>query len=122
MCVLFPRPDLVHGLQTMKILVANLGSTSFKYRLFDMATESQLAKGGIDRIGQAESQCVVEIQGVRNEAKEHIANHAVAVGKCLEQLTDKRRGCLREVAEVSAIGFKAVFAGNLSGIRLVDET
>ena len=42
----------------MKILVANLGSTSFKYRLFDMADERQLARGGIERIGAAESRCV----------------------------------------------------------------
>ena len=105
----------------MKILVANLGSTSFKYRLFDMATETQLAKGGIDRIGQQESQCVVEIQGIRTEAKEQIPNHAVAVGKCLEQLTDKDHGCLKSVSEVAAIGFKAVFAGKLSGVRLVDD-
>jgi acetate kinase len=35
----------------MKILVANLGSTSFKYRLFDMADERQLARGGVERIG-----------------------------------------------------------------------
>ena len=34
----------------MKILVANLGSTSFKYRLFDMATEKVLARGGKYRI------------------------------------------------------------------------
>ena len=45
----------------MKILVANLGSTSFKYRLFDMENETQLARGGIDRIGSAESHCFVEI-------------------------------------------------------------
>jgi hypothetical protein len=38
----------------MKILVANLGSTSFKYRLFDMADEKQLARGGVERIGAAE--------------------------------------------------------------------
>ena len=38
----------------MKILVANLGSTSFKYRLYDMSTETQLARGGIDRIGGTE--------------------------------------------------------------------
>ena len=31
----------------MKVLVANLGSTSFKYRLFDMDNEEQLARGGI---------------------------------------------------------------------------
>ena len=42
----------------MKILVANLGSTSFKYRLFDMTDERQLARGGIERIGAAESRCV----------------------------------------------------------------
>ena len=45
----------------MKILVANLGSTSFKYRLFDMADERQLARGGIERIGSPESRCFVEI-------------------------------------------------------------
>ena len=39
----------------MKILVANLGSTSFKYRLFDMTDERQLARGAVDRIGGAES-------------------------------------------------------------------
>jgi acetate kinase len=39
----------------------------------------------------------------------------------LEQLTDKDQGCIGSVSEVSAIGFKAVFAGNLSGVRLVDE-
>ena len=33
----------------MKILVANLGSTSFKYRLFDMSDQRQLARGGIER-------------------------------------------------------------------------
>ncbi|HEY2251750.1 MAG TPA: acetate/propionate family kinase, partial [Planctomycetaceae bacterium] len=45
----------------MKILVANLGSTSFKYRLFDLPAETQLARGGIDRIGQAQSACFAEI-------------------------------------------------------------
>ena len=34
----------------MKVLVANLGSTSFKYRLFDMTDERQIARGGIERI------------------------------------------------------------------------
>ena len=53
----------------MKILVANLGSTSFKYRLFDMADERQLARGGVERIGSAESPCFVEIGGQRQELK-----------------------------------------------------
>ena len=53
----------------MKILVANLGSTSFKYRLFELdgSSERQLARGGIDRIGQPESRCVVEIADQKSE-------------------------------------------------------
>ncbi len=107
----------------MKILVANLGSTSFKYRLFDIATETQLARGGIDRIGQpgAESTCTVEIGEHKAQRVQQVSDHAAAVQICLEQLTDAETGCLKDVAEVAAIGFKAVFAGNLSGVRLVNE-
>lgn len=105
----------------MKILVANLGSTSFKYRLFDVDSEAQLARGGIDRIGQKESFCFVEIGEQREELNQHIPDHAAAVRICLDQLTNAETGCLSSVSEVSAIGFKAVFAGKLSGVRLVNE-
>jgi len=105
----------------MKVLVANLGSTSFKYRLFDLPAETQLARGGIDRIGQAQSACFVEIAGRREEATTAIPDHAAAVQICLDQLTHPEYGCLSSVSEVAAIGFKAVFAGNLSGVRIVDE-
>ncbi len=105
----------------MKVLVANLGSTSFKYRLFDMSDESQLARGGIDRIGQAASACFVEIGGRREESTLPVSDHAAAVRMCLDQLTHPEYGCLKSVGEVAAIGFKAVFAGNLSGVRIVDD-
>lgn len=103
----------------MKVLVANLGSTSFKYRLFDMADERQLARGGIERIGSPESRCVVEIGGARRELVEQAPDHAVAVRKCLAQLTDPAHGCLRDASEVAAIGFKAVHAGAISGVQRV---
>ena len=35
----------------MRVLVANLGSTSFKYKLYDMPAARVLARGGMDRIG-----------------------------------------------------------------------
>jgi len=106
----------------MKILVANLGSTSFKYRLFDMDGERQLARGGIERIGAPESPCVVEIGDFREELTASIPDHAVAVRKCLEQLTHAETGCLQDAAEVSAIGFKAVHGGRVSGVqRVTDE-
>lgn len=105
----------------MKVLVANLGSTSFKYRLFDLSDESELARGGIDRVGEAESHCFVEIGEHRTQTRQSIPDHAAAVGICLEQLTDPDTGCLSSVEEVAGIGFKAVFAGSLSGVRRVDE-
>jgi acetate kinase len=103
----------------MKILVANLGSTSFKYRLFDMADERQLARGGIERIGAESSRCFVEIGGARQELAAKVLDHAAAVRKCLEQLTHKERGCLKDAGEVAAIGFKAVHAGDVSGVQRV---
>src|SRR5690349_6582661 len=103
----------------MKILVANLGSTSFKYRLFDMADERQLARGGIERSGSPESSCFAEIGGKKQELKAAVPDHAVAVRKCLDQLTDPEAGCLRDAKEVSAIGFKAVHGGRISGVQRV---
>ena len=103
----------------MKVLVANLGSTSFKYRLFDMADERQLARGGIERIGSPESRCTVEIGSQKQELLAQVPDHAAAVRKCLEQLTDPQTGCLRQASEGSAIGFKAVHAGGISVVQRV---
>jgi acetate kinase len=103
----------------MKILVANLGSTSFKYRLFDMRDEKQLARGGTERIGSPQSKSFVEIAGARQEIVAPVPDHAEAVKRCLQQLTDPQTGCLKDAAEVSAIGFKAVHGGRYSGVQLV---
>ena len=103
----------------MKVLVANLGSTSFKYRLFDMADERQMARGGIERIGSPESRSTVEIGSNRREMVGHVADHAEAVRRCLAQLTDPEHGCLRDPSEVTAIGFKAVHGGGVSGVQRV---
>ena len=105
----------------MKVLVANLGSTSFKYRLFDMTDERQLARGGIERIGSPESRCVVEIGEYSDELLAEVPDHAEAVRRCLAQLTDAENGCLSDAGEVSAIGFKAVHGGRFSGVQRVDD-
>ena len=106
----------------MKILVANLGSTSFKYRLFDMTDERQLARGGIDRIGQPQSACFVEIGGHRaDETRAMCRIMRRRCGCASNSLMNPEFGCLKSADEVAGIGFKAVFAGKLSGIRIVDE-
>ena len=73
----------------MKILVANLGSTSFKYRLFDMAdpAEPVLARGSIERIGSQTAKVVTKSDRGQREQVCPIADHGEAVQLCLEQLT-----------------------------------
>jgi acetate kinase len=105
----------------VKILVANLGSTSFKYRLFDMDGERVLARGGVERIGSPQSRCFVEAGGVRDEMTVAARDHAVAVRLCLGQLADPQRRCLKDPSELAAIGFKAVHARGLTGVQRVDE-
>lgn len=105
----------------MKVLVANLGSTSFKYRLFDMSTEKQLARGGVERIGSAMSRCNVEIGDYRGEMEMPVPHHGVAVRACVQQLTDPEHGCLGSASEISAIGFKAVHGGRMAGVFRIDE-
>ncbi|MFK8112632.1 MAG: acetate/propionate family kinase [Rubripirellula sp.] len=105
----------------MLVLVANLGSTSFKYRLFDMTDERCLARGAVERIGDRESHCSVEIGEWTEDRTMPVPDHGVAVAACLEQLTDPEHGVLQDAAEVSAIGFKAVHGGRLSGVFQVDD-
>src|SRR5216684_1949677 len=107
----------------MKILVANLGSTSFKYRLYDLGdgSEQMLARGAIERIGSQNA--TVKIHSPRGvvELVEPIADHGDAVQIALEQLTDKQFGVLQDASDVAAIAFKAVHARNLTGVHKVDE-
>ena len=107
----------------MKILVANLGSTSFKYRLYDLegTSETMLARGSIERIGSKDA--TVKIQSPKGEIElvEPIADHGDAVRICLDQLTDKQFGVIKKASDVAAIGFKAVHARNLTGVHIVDE-
>ena len=83
----------------MKILVANLGSTSFKYRLFDMADEKPdlsggrkppedklLARGGVERIGAPNSRSYAQTDRSTREQEAPVADHAAAVESCLTLL------------------------------------
>src|SRR5579871_4745503 len=105
----------------MKILVANLGSTSFKYRLFDMADERLIARGGVERIGQPTSRCFVQAGDRKEESEIAAPDHAAAVRLCLKQLTDPKIAAMKSPSELSAIGFKAVHADGISGVQRVNE-
>jgi len=95
----------------MNILVANIGSTSFKFRLFDMTNERELARGGVERIGKDDARVSV---GQTNWTGT-ITDHAEAIDRCLKLLPDPN-------LHLDAIGFKAVHGGPISGaVRVTDD-
>jgi acetate kinase len=62
---------------------------------------------------------VVEVGAQLQEKTLRVPDHAEAVRQCLAQLTDPAAGCLKDAAEVSAIAFKAVHGGRISGVQRV---
>ena len=83
----------------MKILVANIGSTSLKWRLFDFANNGErlLHKGGFERV----------------------SDYAQAIEDCLAEL--KKASAIASENELSAVGFKTVIAKNVTGCVRLDE-
>jgi len=75
----------------MNILVLNSGSSSVKYKLFDIKREKALAKGVVERIG--------------------IGGHEKAIRRILNSLTDKRRGVIKDISEIAAVGHRVVHGG-----------
>ena len=82
---------------------------------------SDSSGGSRPSIGSSESRCFVEIGEYRGEMTKSIPVHGVAVEACISQLTDPTHGCIKDASEISAIGFKAVHGGRLSGVQRIDE-
>src|SRR5256885_16409832 len=84
----------------MKILVANLGSTSLKCRLFDFSNgqDRLLHKGGFERV----------------------ADYPKAIGDCLAQLKDG--GHIQAESDLAAVGFKTIMARGVNGCVRLDES
>ena len=104
----------------MKVIVSNLGSTSFKYKVFSMPDETVLAQGGMDRIGGAGSVHKFQI-GQREEGVEtvELPDHATAIDEALIRLVEG--GVLVAVDDLDAVGFKTVHARSISGVVELDE-
>ncbi len=83
----------------MLVLVANLGTTSFKYRLFRMNGDAgdEIAKGGYERV----------------------TDHAVVIADALATL--QRDGIVHSANDIDAVGFKTVLGKDLSGCVIADQ-
>lgn len=101
------------------ILVANIGSTSFKFRLYRMPDETLLARGGVERIGSPSSPWQFQAGKAPAETGEGVfRDTAEALGHVEKLLKDHLGGGFENV---SAFGFKPVMARGISGTQVLDE-
>lgn len=98
----------------MKILVLNCGSSSIKYKLYDMADESVLAQGGAERIGLDEAFVKVTMKdGSKEKLMHDMPSHKEGVKFVLDLLVDPKYGCLKNLDEIDAVGHRIVQGGDL---------
>lgn len=96
----------------MKVLVLNCGSSSIKYKLFDMITGEVLAQGGIEKIGMPDSFLKLTTPNDQKVILErNIPEHQTGVDFILETLTSKKNGCLKSLEEIDAVGHRVVHGG-----------
>ena len=95
----------------MKILVVNCGSSSLKYKLYEMLDESVLADGHVDRIGQAAGRLRQSTPRGTVERDLPVADHAAACALMLEALSNGAKGAITDAREVRAIGHRVVHGG-----------
>ena len=98
----------------MKILVLNCGSSSIKYKLYDMADESVLAQGGVERIGLDEAFIKVKLNnGEKRQIMADLPTHKEGVALVFKVLLDPEIGALKSLNEIDAVGHRIVQGGDL---------
>ena len=96
----------------MKILVLNCGSSSIKYKLFDMTDKSVIASGGIEKIGLADSFLKFALpDGDKKIVHKDIPEHTVGVELILQTLIDPQYGAIKSYEEIDAVGHRMVHGG-----------
>ena len=105
----------------MKVLVCNAGSTSLKFKLFDMPGDHVLAEGKVERVGSADN-AIFHYKNCQNGfslmlEKQDISSYAVGIRRYLDCLLDKENGLLSTLSQLERIGFKTVLAKDHLGIH-----
>jgi acetate kinase len=98
----------------MKVLVINSGSSSIKYRLFDMTEKTVLATGVMEQIGETESRLTHHTRNSQGEMEEIVNSEPVADHQAGFQLIGaalNESGALRDTQELSGIGHRVVHGG-----------
>ena len=108
----------------MKILVLNCGSSSIKYKLYDMDGEKVLAQGGVERIGLDGSFIKVTLpNGEKKQIMHDMPDHKEGVNVVFKALLDPEIGALKSLDEIDAVGHRIVQGGDkYNQSMLVDKS
>lgn len=104
------------------ILVINAGSSSLKYQLIDIETESVLAKGLCERIGIDGKLTYQPTGGDKFQKDSPMPTHQQAIELVLSVLTDEKIGVIKNMSDVAAVGHRVLHGGpNFTASALVDD-
>ncbi len=96
----------------MKILVLNCGSSSIKYKLFDMAAKEILAQGGIEKIGLPGSFLKLTLpDGGKKIVEKDIPEHTEGIELIMNTLIHPEYGAIQSLDEINAVGHRMVHGG-----------
>ena len=96
----------------MKILVLNCGSSSIKYKLFDMDTRAVMVSGGVEKIGLPDSFLQIKLSnGEKVKIEQAMPEHTVGIQLILNSLVVEKIGCIASLDEVQAVGHRVVHGG-----------
>ena len=96
----------------MNILVLNCGSSSIKYKLFDMDHKAVIAQGGIEKIGLPDSFLKLTLpNGEKKILEKDIPEHTVGVEFILNTLISPEYGAIKSLDEINAVGHRMVHGG-----------
>lgn len=105
----------------MKVLSVNSGSSSLKFRLYEMPEETLLLKGMLERIGSEDSSYSMRMGEEKFQDKVPLPNYDQAVKFLLEKLLDS--GVIQSLDEIEAVGHRVVHGGNLysHSVKITDR-
>ncbi len=97
----------------MNVLVLNCGSSSVKYKLFQMPEGRVLAQGGVEKLGLTDSFLKFKLpSGEKVVLEKDMPEHTIAIDFILQTITGSEYGCIKSLSEIDAVGHRLVHGGD----------
>lgn len=95
-----------------KIIAINAGSSTLKFKLFEMPEEKVISSGAVDRIGIPGSNFTIKTaDGHKTKIEQPIKNHEEAVDLLLQQLL--KLDIIKDYHEITGVGHRVVAGGEI---------